>query len=282
MGSIKNISITRGSVGKDTVTFTVNCNCESLEEIKSITCSSDYTLDVNSIDIWSSGTTATATVKDLLAGTSNFPSITVSFKTWAETVTVEGYKFKKNGVWLGTYGNINNAAKAYIDAVKDEATVEPTSGGTGIKTYTYEGQTCYFYEVTSSSWGYQDSGSSTKTFTCYTHPENFYFSKNNYSDPENISGWNTKAGLQTLLENIYNFNTVAYQWKKWYNWNIPTDEDLPVISACSGFTKGQLTAQMLNDAYGYLGITTNYKKGDKVAASMFRGLEAKINSSKDS
>lgn len=87
----------------------------------------------------------------------------------------------------------------------------------------------------------------------------------------NLSGktWKVNEGIQTLLTNIYNFNKAASSWKNWKNQTAQTE--------CSAFSKGDLTAAMLNNAYTYLGKTTTYKTGDIVSAKMFAGLEDVIN-----
>lgn len=101
--------------------------------------------------------------------------------------------------------------------------------------------------------------------TIYTKPEEFKFATDMGTDTK----WEVSKGIQTILPNIYTFNNVATKWLNWYN----QLESTP----CTVFQKGKLSATMLNNAYSYLQVTKSYQPGDKVAQSMFTGLENILN-----
>lgn len=101
--------------------------------------------------------------------------------------------------------------------------------------------------------------------TIYTKPEEFKFATDMGTDTK----WEVSKGIQTILPNIYTFNNVATKWLNWYN----QLESTP----CTVFQKGKLSAAMLNSAYSYLQVTKSYQPGDKVAQSMFTGLENILN-----
>lgn len=112
----------------------------------------------------------------------------------------------------------------------------------------------------------EKSINSTNSKIIYTKPEEFKFATDMGTDTK----WEVSKGIQTILPNIYTFNTVATQW---LNWNKQSEN-----TACTVFQKGTtLSAAMLNNAYKYLQKTTNYQPGDKVAQSMFTGLEDLLN-----
>lgn len=112
----------------------------------------------------------------------------------------------------------------------------------------------------------ENSINSTNSKIIYTKPEEFKFATDMGTDTK----WEVSKGIQTILPNIYTFNTVATQWLNWHKQSENT--------ACTVFQKGTtLSAAMLNNAYKYLQKITDYKPGDKVAQSMFTGLENILN-----
>jgi hypothetical protein len=66
------------------------------------------------------------------------------------------------------------------------------------------------------------------------------------------------------------FNEAATKWKRW-------KENDTNYTACTAFSAGPLSADMINSAYNYLGTVTNYKRGNPVTAAIFSGLESILN-----
>ena len=138
------------------------------------------------------------------------------------------------------------------------------------KIYTYYGEKIYLYYKTATIGGWvslSDGILNSDTYTVYTRPNAFYF---NNTGPCTKTTWEVSKGITSVLPGLKNFNTVASQWKRWKNQSTVVD-----CTAIGG--SGNLSATMLNNAYGYLGRTTNYQTGNKIVLSMFTGLENILN-----
>lgn len=83
--------------------------------------------------------------------------------------------------------------------------------------------------------------------------------------------WNITESISTLITNINDFPEEAKKWKQWKNQSSQI--------ACPSFSDGTyLSAAQLNSIYEYVGLSSSYKKGDRVTAAMFNTLADKINS----
>lgn len=122
--------------------------------------------------------------------------------------------------------------------------------------------------------------STTDSIVIYTKPNDFYFNLKGSLNNAGTIGWNVSEGIQTVLPGLYDsinkkspFNIEATKWKKWKE---QKEDD---IQACSAFSTGDLSAEMVNNAYKYLGASDKaiYKSGDFVSKQIFLGLEQIMN-----
>lgn len=122
-------------------------------------------------------------------------------------------------------------------------------------------------------WVKGPSGSvSSSAITIYTRPNNFYFN----GSSSTVAGlqWRVDSGIQSLLTNIYNFDSVAVAWKKW-------KDQTGSPGSCSTFVKNNnISASMFETAYNYLGksVPSGCSSGQILKASFFSGLESALNS----
>lgn len=219
----------------------------------------------------------TATISGLTAGSEQ----TITLKTWYEKWVYEKssttyyyfYYKNDNGDWK-EYESTRKATAvdAYLSRQAKGYTMDPDEDSSYVESgydRTY-GEYYYLYtwEEDTSDWFYDDDLPVSKSTTVYTRPNAFYFG----DGATVVAGtkWDVSKGIQTILPNIYNFNTEATKWKKWKN---QTDS----VTECSAFSKGNLSETMLTNAYAYLGDISSYKKGDRVSATMFSNLEDLIN-----
>ena len=138
-------------------------------------------------------------------------------------------------------------------------------------TPTYNGEKTYIYYRTENKSGWvslTDGVLQSDTYTLYTRPNAFYF---NNTGPCTKTTWEVSKGITSVLPGLKNFNTVASQWRRW-------KDQSTFAGTCTAIGgSGNLSATMLNNAYGYLGRATNYQTGDKIVLSMFTGLENILN-----
>lgn len=135
----------------------------------------------------------------------------------------------------------------------------------------------YKYKTDTSD---KKSDSTTDSIVIYTKPNNFYFNFKGPLDKAGTISWNISEGIQTVLPGLYNstkkespFNIEATKWKKWKK------QTGKGIQDCVAFSAGDLSAEMVNNAYKYLGASNEaiYKPGDAVSKQIFLGLEQIMN-----
>lgn len=222
----------------------------------------------------------TAKITGLTAGSEQKITLAADYEIWKyvkDSITHYWFNYNYNGGTLLEYdGTIKtDVGERYLRLQNNGYTMYPNKDSTGSSIYdtygynsTYE---AYYYLWTytedASAWVDSSYPTATASKTVYTKPNAFYFG--NGKTVSSGTKWAVSEGIQTILINIYNFNTEATKWKKWKNQLIQT--------ACSAFSKGTLSATMLNNAYSYLGSSTRYSPGDKVSAAMFSGLENIMN-----
>ena len=84
--------------------------------------------------------------------------------------------------------------------------------------------------------------------------------------------WKITESISTLITNINDFQKEAKKWKQWKDQSTPKED-------CPSFSDGTyLSANQLNAIYKYVGLSSSYKKGDRVTALMFNTLADRINS----
>lgn len=163
----------------------------------------------------------------------------------------------------------------YFANNSNQCWVKPTGFGSGIVYYAG----AYFYKSETKDWvtTQQNASVVSEKQAIYLRPNKFYFLGDNTHSLENeppikIYVNNKAKGLKSALQNIYKFNEVATQWKRWKNQQ--------GVTACSAFQKGTvLTKTMMNSAAAYIGANI----GDstlgplKLTKKMFEALENKLN-----
>lgn len=223
----------------------------------------------------------TATISGLKAGEKQEITLKTDYEVWnyvKSSITHYWFNYKYNDGALLKYETTvkTSAIAAYLSLQDNGYTMYPNKDSTGNDKYNIFGYNsdydAYYYLWTysedTSGWVDSDYPTAKASKPIYTKPNAFYF-----GDGKTVpSGtkWEVSKGIQTILTNIYNFNTEATKWKTWKEQSVPT-------TACSAFSKGTLSKDMINNAYSYLGSSTSYKTGAKVSAAMFSGLEEIIN-----
>lgn len=279
------LSLKALSVGRNTaqlqVTLKLTYNSSTREEFfaDQILGPSGVSREENLIDYkeTTSGGTTTCTYKINLFGLT--PGATQTFK-YGCTYSVEEYEETVDAYWFwGKAPDSDNwiihrseskssIGQRYLEYKDEGYELEPTSSDDYDTTYRYNGQTAYLYEEISEGWedyGWEEEEAS---ITLYMRPAWYTFKTS--GSPNAGDGWYIDQGIQTLLNNIYNFNSTATAWKKWKNQSSN-------VTSCSAFSKGNLSAEMINDANAYLGVTTNFKSGDTIRAQIFKDIEGRLN-----
>lgn len=201
------------------------------------------------------GYTISCTVSELNPGEQVSISITFTFrkrKYVPETMYSFSYKLKTSSSWShsGLYSS-ESAASSAMNSLDSELY---DKGGV--------------YSVDTSYWTDDNDVTESASVTVYTRPKYFYFGAN--GSVAKGTKWEVNKGIQTILPNIYSFNTEAGKWKNW--------REQSGGHSYSVFTSGsKLSASMLSNAYSILGGTSTYKAGDYVSAGMFSGIESLFN-----
>ena len=218
----------------------------------------------------------TVTVSGLKAGTEQKITLTADYEVWKykkSSATHYWFNYNSNGGTLKEYDVTKKATagERYLSLQNKGYTMYPDKNSDyDVRGYDSSYKDYYYlwtYSEDTSDWVESSYPTATASKTIYTRPNAFYFG-NGKTVPSGTK-WDVSKGIQTILINIYNFNTEATKWKKWKNQSTQT--------ACSAFSKGTLSKTMLNNAYAYLGSSTKYDTGNKVSAAMFSGLEEIMN-----
>lgn len=191
--------------------------------------------------------------------------VTYKKYTWEDT---SGYVFYRSGSYESTtpkYGT-----EYYEDYMYTYSSVVSsiTENEDGTTTTNYTVSYNIYVWSTSGYWAYDGLYTTSETW------KRFYPAPNIFSFNGCAQGakWLLKSGINSLITNIEDFYGVAQQWKSW-------SLQRSITSACPSFfnSNNELYADGLNNVYKYVGSTASYKKGDKVAASMFNSLATIIN-----
>lgn len=259
MASIGNV--TYKQITQTTAQFTAyvsdidNSSTKTYYQSASLSSPSGASLSAGKSGSHSSGYTINCTVSGLKPGQQVTIVIIFHFnreKYVPKTVFRYLYKLKTSSNWR-TSGAYSTRREA-VDAMNSLDPEVYDTGGTFTEDASY----------------WTDDGSTTESasVTVYTRPNNFYFGKN--GSVASGTQWEVSKGIQTILPNIYSFNTELGKWKNW--------REQSGGHSYSVFASGsKLSASMLSNAYSILGGSSAYKTGDKVSAVMFSGIENLFN-----
>lgn len=259
MASIGNV--TYKNITQTTAQFTAhvfdidNSSTKTYYQSASLSSPSGASLSAGKSGNHNSGYTVNCTVSGLKPGQQVTIIVIFHFnrkKYVLKTVFRYRYKPKTSSNWRdsGAYSTRREA----VDAMNSLDPEIYDTGGT--------------FAEDASYWDDDSPITESASVTVYTRPNNFYFGKN--GSVASGTQWEVSKGIQTILPNIYNFNTAVGKWKNW--------RDQSGGHSYSIFTSGsKLSASMLSNAYSILGGSSTYKTGDKVSAAMFSGIENLFN-----
>ena len=254
----KSITSSTLSGGSGSVTPSVTSTRE--ERITSVTVSSGSNSSTASYN--SNTGRYSFSISGLKAGSAQTITVTAHYNIYTTSRYTVYYFYANGNLIEGT--NLSNMASTYINYEDRGYTMDPTKADN----YTASSGAAYFYTRQESSTNYTGSGSDSVSKTCYTKPATFTFAGTTAAIEDRK--WLVSSGIQSLITNIYSFNTEV---KKRNNWLAQSSNG----ASCSAFQKGNLSASMLSTAYSAVGRTSPYKTGDTVTAKMFTDLAAAFN-----
>lgn len=201
-------------------------------------------------------------ISGLTAGSAQTIIATVFYDVYTTSYDTV-YFFYHNGV-LAEGTSLSRMASRYIEYEDRGQTMEPTKADNYDASY----GAAYFYTRQKPVTNKTGSGSNSAHKTCYTKPATFTFAGTTV--PIENRKWLVSSGIQSLITNIYSFNTEV---KKRNNWIAQSSNG----ASCNAFQKGNLSASMFSTAYSAVGSKFNYKTGDIITAKMFTDLAAAFN-----
>lgn len=245
MASIQINSVSNTNVSTTSVTLTISLNFSNTNyyEEKYFSIETNMGTIVPLKGTITSGN-YTITVSGLSVGVSNSLKLTMNYEYRTKTNTLYYFYTIDDSTLHGPYGTYNAA-----DAAKTSFEADGYTTG------------AIFQETAWTDW--YTSSTYSNIITVYTKPSgNFSFGlTEGYK-------WNINKALTTEGK-VAEFNTVAGKYLSWKN------QSSSVIG--TQLATGKLTANNLNGVYAALGKSTNYKSGEKISYTMFKGLEDIIN-----